>query len=145
VAANHLDDYQLLDLAMGQWPPDEADSGRNRCDRCREGPESLLPLVEVLRLLVRQLGRFIVVPFGLMGCCGPDPQRASLLVASVKKGDPTPLSPLFFHATLRSVCVIPCRLPTRLRSLRPGQGLRIFDDCIGVGKLKQRCVFRKAR
>ena len=51
MAGNHLDDHQLLDLAMGQASPDEADSDRDhchRCPQCRERLESLRPLVDGL-------------------------------------------------------------------------------------------------
>ena len=49
MAGNHLDDAQLLDLAMGQLSPEEVGSGRDhcaRCLRCRERLEVLRPLVE---------------------------------------------------------------------------------------------------
>jgi len=51
VDGTHLDDHQLLDLAMGQSPLDEDNSGRDhcyRCPRCQERLESLRPLVDGL-------------------------------------------------------------------------------------------------
>lgn len=51
MAGNHLDDYQWLDLAMGQSPPDEAKSGRYHCfecPQCRKRLESLRPLADGL-------------------------------------------------------------------------------------------------
>nr|MBC8868046.1 hypothetical protein [Planctomycetota bacterium] len=51
MAGNHLDDHQLLDLAMGQASPDEANSGRDHCyacPQCQERLESLRPLADGL-------------------------------------------------------------------------------------------------
>ena len=49
MAGNHLDDRQLLDLAMEQPSREEADASRDHCVECppcQERLESLLPLVE---------------------------------------------------------------------------------------------------
>ena len=51
MASNHLNDRQLLDLALGQPMADEAGASRDhysRCAQCRERLEGLRPLVRAL-------------------------------------------------------------------------------------------------
>lgn len=51
MAGSHLDDHQLLDLAMGRASPEEANSGQDHCSeclQCRQRLESLAPLAEGL-------------------------------------------------------------------------------------------------